>query len=486
MTGSSMAPAASSSPSPADRLLTSFCLLCVTLAAAFAVGIGALGGWGMVAGVHWLAVLPVIPLGAALFAGTCHWPSLMVHLSLVGVVLDQWEGLNFTGIPFLTATKILLLVALLILVLRGVIPGKAHPPLLLPAAALSHLPFSLICLGSALAFAYSWRSGLRWAIAPVTLPFLSIVLTQFLSDSRAAARAARAFALYSFIPVAAAGIESAIQRRFSGAALEILIYGVDDIFRVAGSFDNPNDFVVLLLFSVPILLLWAYQSSRWSTRLGLLLGAALQGMILVKTYSRSGYVSMAFTLFAVALLGRGRIRRFGLLLCLVGALGMLALPDTRNRLVTLAGIRTESAGVSQALASLNYRKQLLQVAWWEFIEHPILGIGFSNVGPRAKSYSTMLAHKSTAENTYLEILAELGLVGFSAYLFFLGVAWTSMRRGLERCRGDSEVEPIFVALAAGYCGFAFNSLFDTNLPDNLPWVLLAVMVHLKPLAGDRT
>ncbi|MCG3198176.1 MAG: hypothetical protein GHCLOJNM_02670 [bacterium] len=486
MTSASLIPDTPSGDGIQDRLPAWLFIASLALVGGLTLAVGALAHWGALAGVEWLAILPALPLGVALFVGTCRWPSLIVHLSLVGVVLDQWEGLKFTGVPFLTATKILLLVAVLILILRGVIPGRKNPPLLLPAAALAHLPFSLICLGSALAFAYSWRSGLRWVIAPVTLPFLAIVLTQFLSDPRTAARLVRAFALYSFIPVAAAGIESVIQRRFSGAALEILIYGVDDIFRVAGSFDNPNDFVVLLLFSVPILLLWAHQTPKWSARILLLSGAALQGMILVKTYSRSGYVSMAFTLLAVALLGRGRIRRFGLLLCLVGALGMLALPDTRNRLITLAGIRTESAGVSQALASLNYRKQLLQVAWWEFIDHPILGIGFSNVGPRAKSYSTMLAHKSTAENTYLEILAELGMVGITAYLFFLGVAWTAMRRGLERCRGDSEIGPIFVALAAGYCGFAFNSLFDTNLPDNLPWVLLAVMVHLKPLAGNRT
>lgn len=427
----------------------------------------------------WLVPLPAGLAVLVVAVGIARWPELLLHLSLLGVILDQWEGLDFTGIPFLTGTKILFLLGIAVLEARVLLRQAASPPFKLPSVALAHLPFSFICLGSALAFAYSLPNGLRWAIAPVTLPFLAIVLAQFVPSRESAIRLVKAFALYSFFPMIMAGFESVTQRRVAGG-LDSILYGVDDIFRVAGNFDNPNDFVVLMLFSVPILLLWAFQTRDLILRAVLLGGVVLEGAILVKTYSRSGYISMAFTLLMLALLSRGRLRLVGLSVALAGMVALFAIPDTRERLITLTGVRTEQAGQSQALASLGYRKQLLLIAWTEWTENPVLGVGFSNIGPRAKTYSSLLRNRSTAENTYLETLAEMGVIGFSALLFFLAVAWSSLHTGLRRIRGDVECEPLYVALAAGYYGFAFNSLFDTNIPDNLPWVLLAVLIHLTP------
>ncbi len=427
--------------------------------------------------IKYIAVIPACAGGIALLLSLSHWPELVIHLCLIGVILDQWEGLSFTGLPFLTFTKILFLSAFGLLLLRDFIAPERKKPWNLPTIALAHLPFSIICLGSTVAFAYSLKSSLRWCIAPLTLPILSIVLAQFIHEQKQSIRLLKAFALYSFFPMLVALLESLINRRITGG-MNFVLYGIDDIFRVAGNFENPNDFVVLMLFSVPVLLCWAVLVPSWWAKCLLLGGCVFELLILVKTYSRSGYISMAFTLFALALLSKGRLRKVSWAVCLAGMVIFVSLPETRDRLMTLAGIRTEGPGVSQALASLSFRKQLFQIAWWEFLENPVMGVGFGNIGARAKTYSSMLNTKSTAENTYIEILAEMGLIGFSAFLFFLYMAWKAMWTGLQRCRGNPGVEALFCGLAAGYCGFAFNSLFDTNIPDNLPWILLPVMAYL--------
>lgn len=458
-----------------ERLLTGITVLSLFILMALGILLVILDSWGPYGGVRPLFILPALTISLALVLAITRWPPLAVHLSFIGVILDQWEGLAFTGIPFLTLSKVVFLTCVLILSVRHL---TSHPgPLRLPSPALAHIPFSLICLGSACAFAYSPRSAFRWLLAPLLLPILGIVLTQFIPNQKSAVRLLKSFAIYSFFPMLVALLESMLHRRFSGPA-SFVLYGIDDIFRVAGSFENPNDFVVLLLFSVPILFLWAYQSKHWSVRLTLLAGCLLELVILIKTYSRSGYLSMAFTLLAMTCLGRGQIRRLGIVICLAGGMALLSLPEARDRLMTLTGIRAGGPGASQALASVSFRKQLLTVAWTEFLNHPVFGIGFSNIGPRAKTYSSMLDMKTTAENTYMEVLAETGIVGLTAYLFFLVWAWRAMMTSLSRLRGNPEIEPLFVGLAAGYCGFAFNSLFDTNIQDNLPWVLLAVMVCL--------
>jgi len=425
----------------------------------------------------YLVVFPALLLGITIFFVVSKAPEVLVHLCLMGAILDQWEKLAFTGIPYLTATKLLFLVGLAVLLLRSVVSRENRPPMKFPAAALAYLPFSLLCLVSALAFAYSLRAGLRWVTAPVTLPLFCIVLTQFVPSEKAALRVLKGFVLYSFFPMAVASLEYVLGIRLAGPT-DFQILGIADIFRVGANYDNPNDFVVLMIFSMPILLLWMVQSKKLLPRLLLLAGFLLQAFILWKTYSRSGYLAVGFSLVAIAWLGRGGVRRFGIAVSLLACVVFMCTPDVKNRLITMMGIRTESEGQAQALASVNIRKQLLEVGTKEFMKHPFFGVGFSNIGPLAQTYSSVLYSRLTVECVYLEILAEMGLIGFSAYCLFLIVAFRAMIKGLERCRGRPEVEPIFVGLAAAFCGYAFKGLFDTTLTDNLPWVLLGVMVHL--------
>lgn len=411
------------------------------------------------------------------------WPSSLLVLVLAGVVLDQWEGLEVIGIPYLTFSKALVLLAITVLFVRFTVKREC-PPVLLPAPALAHLPFSCFCLVSALAFSHSLPDTLQWLIAPLFLPVMSIVLTQFVTDQSTAIRLAKIFAVVSFFPVVVAGVESALGRGLGPAREDVVIVGVRDIFRVAGNFDNPNDFVVLMLFSIPVLLLWAYQTPTLTAKILLLASSCFQGFVLLKTYSRSGYLSMGIAIAAIAFFGRERIRHLALIACLVGTVVLFSSPDVRDRILTLAGIRGETVGASQAFASLNFRMILALAAWEEFIEHPVLGIGFGNFGDAVKNHSTLIVGE-TAENTYLQIMAEMGIAGLLAFLFFLLVAWRALVGGLKRCRGDARVEPLYIALAAGYCGFAFNSLLDTNFADNLPWVLLPIFVHLSPPERDR-
>lgn len=463
-------------PSPPAALTVATALLGTA-----AMGIAAIGGLAAWAtGYSHLAILlmglATMALVAAIALAATIQPSLLVHLCLIGGVLDQWERLDFIGVPFLTASKALVLLACGLLLVRSWYhpPGAWTP--VHPTPVLAHLPFSAVCVVSALAFGYSLTHSLRWAIAPATLPVLAWVLSQYVGGRREAARLAKAFAIYSFLPIGVALAETVLRRRIGGS-FEILIHGASDIFRVAGNFDNPNDFVVLLLFSIPLLLLWAFQTSSWGLRLFLLLGTILQGAILLKTYSRSGYLSLAVVFASMTILGRGRLRKLAIAVCILGALAMASLPDVRERLLSLVGFRPTTPGASQAMASLDYRRMLLAVGWKEFLEHPILGTGYGNIGFEMHKHSTLL-YQTTVENTYMEILAEMGVVGFLFYLLFLGVAGRALLTGLRNSRGDPLTEGLFLALACGYCGFVFNGLFDSNLVDNIPWVLLPVFVHL--------
>jgi O-antigen ligase len=444
-------------------LLSGFALLILS---------GVLSPWAPEGDIRAPQLAGVLLAGLGFTLAVIQRPSLLVVFSLLGVVLDQWESLDLIGLPQLTLTKLLALLGGTVLVAR-ILVGRENRPFLFPAPALAHLPFSLVCVISTLAFAYSPRGALRWLIAPVFLPLFAILLTQFVNERREALRLLKVFVVLSFFPMGVAFFEALRGRSLTGP-IEL---GVTNLFRVAGNFENPNDFVVLMLFSIPVLLLWGVHSQSLGAKLLLFGGAFFQGLLLLKTYSRSGYVSMAFAIASIAFLGRGKVRRYAIAACVLGACSLLLLPDTRDRIVTLFGIQSKTVSLAESFESINTRKLLADAAWSEFLKNPLLGVGFGNFPARAKTYSDLITQE-TAESTFLQILAETGLVGFGAFGLFLWTCWRSLRTGLARAREQPEYELFYIGLAAGYFGYLLNCLFDTNLEDNLPWVLLPLLVFL--------
>jgi O-antigen ligase len=258
--------------------------------------------------------------------------------------------------------------------------------------------------------------------------------------------------------------------------------------RLAGGLGEPNFLAATLIpafvFSVFALGWTSRAAHRW-----LAAGCALVFLLaILLTQSRGGLVALAVT-FAVALLFAGPVRRYWLgLAALAVPVGLayyvaLASPEALQRVLNPGG------GTGRA--------DLWSVASDVASDHPVLGVGAGNFPLVAPEYSTApinlpSAHlvvdtPKVAHNTYLGVLADLGLVGLIAFVaVVLGALLLARRSALAFARlGQIELELLSRAVFVGLVGMLAAFVFLSGEYEKQLWLLLGLAVALHGLARRR-
>jgi probable O-glycosylation ligase (exosortase A-associated) len=134
---------------------------------------------------------------------------------------------------------------------------------------------------------------------------------------------------------------------------------------------------------------------------------------IVFTQSRAAYIALV-TMIGVGVLKK-KIRRKVLLFCFVGAI--VAIPvgfeKYKDRFETTFTDGTR--GVKAEDGSIGLRFLLWQHALEFFSRNPLTGVGSQNAGVLIKT-ETSIGKAKSIHNTYLQLLADLGLLGFTAWL----------------------------------------------------------------------
>jgi O-antigen ligase len=213
--------------------------------------------------------------------------------------------------------------------------------------------------------------------------------------------------------------------------------------------------------------------------------ALLAADILLILPGRSTYVALIVMLVAVVtFLVRGSWRAkalagAGVLICVGLVLGSSG--HVRNR-IAQAVYDMEAVDQAAEATSPGYR-----VVFWRNTlrmvgDHPILGVGtggfldgympYVQGVPGWKGGGTGDPH-----NQFLKILGEQGLVGFAAFLFFIGAALA--------CPAPSPYRQLGAAAAVGWCATSLaNSHFSTFVEGRLIFFWLGAMLATQSLGKD--
>jgi O-antigen ligase len=218
-------------------------------------------------------------------------------------------------------------------------------------------------------------------------------------------------------------LESGVYRRAQG------------FFYEASTLGNVCAFFLIM---IAVTLLRGRRGERRLSTLALWFGAPVLFAALVLSYSRASLLNLLVALAALLYLERARIR--------IGRLLAIAISCLAAGSLAAWQLFPEAVG-SYWLHLLHSRFLLTQtdsvlsgrVANWQTIAaflaahpwHAILGIGYKTL-----PYSDFIGQTTVADNMYLSLLVETGIVGLSAFLLLnvaiLRTAWRAARRDDSR------------------------------------------------------
>jgi O-antigen ligase len=272
------------------------------------------------------------------------------------------------------------------------------------------------------------------------------------------------------------------------------VAGTDEANRFVGGLADPNELAAVLLPAIAMAI-GAVGALRHSPALRLTAGLAAALCIgsFLLTASRGGLVGLGVGVLAtVFLAGRWRaIAVVGIgavLVSIVVYFLAFAPPNIRERVIE----PTQGEGRAQ-----ESRFTLWQVGWRMFEDNPVKGVGVGNFAKSSVQYvlrpgstqrSDAVFEGLVAHNTYLQALAELGVIGGVA---FFGLVLASIGATLRAIRlfvamKDTAMELMARSLAIGQIAMLGAIFFFSAQSVNKVWLILALGPALLAVArGER-
>jgi O-antigen ligase len=259
--------------------------------------------------------------------------------------------------------------------------------------------------------------------------------------------------------------------------LQATLGAASNLEGVTGSYANRNHFAGLLEMCLPFAVMGAvaaYYGSRSNSRRaaplkpalqssGLLLCAAVMLLAVVASLSRMGFIAALAGLAVMGSLalarGRGGARRWlpaaAMILAALAAFVLLPTDQLVARFSDISGGEQVSANVRALI-------------WGDTLRligaYPIFGCGLGAYESALLSFKTVapLLTVDYAHNDYLQLLAELGILGFAPLMFLAVVVYARAVRHAMRLRRGPQAY-LALATAGGLTAIAIHSLADFNL-----------------------
>jgi O-antigen ligase len=254
-------------------------------------------------------------------------------------------------------------------------------------------------------------------------------------------------------------------------------YEDDLTVRISGTIGDPNELAALLVAGMAFAGILAVTTKESALRVAAGSAVVLFLAGLIYTVSRGGLLALFVALIAACLMaGRWRGRTL-----VVTALGLMTMViyfasfaglDARDRVTTVEG----GSG----------RTDIWKVGWRMVEDEPIHGIGSGNFPISSIHYllqpgvlerdEFIIDTPKVAHNTYLQILAELGIVGIALFLTIIGFA---MRCALKAAQwfgrnGDYHMELFSRGMVVALVGILAADFFISEQFGKQLWLLLGL------------
>lgn len=269
--------------------------------------------------------------------------------------------------------------------------------------------------------------------------------------------------------------------------------------RAFGHFDQPNPFAGYLTMILPLAVCMGISRAnprpfRWMSLGAAALIAAGVGLSQSRGAWLGGAVATACLLLAWSRFTRRLLIPGVLVAALAVALaisGLLppAILDRLAQTIEYFGVfDVRTVEVTSENWAIVERMAHWQAGWYMFLDHPWLGVGAGNYAQAYPDYfvGTWRDALGHAHNYYINILAELGLVGGCTLLLLLGLAFRQLGGALVRSEGrrNNFWRAVLAGVFGGLVVFCVHNMFDSLFVHSVN-IQVGVLLGLGLLAADR-
>lgn len=244
--------------------------------------------------------------------------------------------------------------------------------------------------------------------------------------------------------------------------------------RAEGTFANANWMAAFVMIGTIVSFSFLVNlPMRFWRKMAVVILAASSVAALLASFSRSGWLSVFTGIMLVPLLS-GKLK-IALKLLPLMAVPVLILFITFPQ-SDVFGSRFQSTFV---MGPSNASRICLAISGlWIFLDHPLLGVGirsFPIVYQKSYVHPDMpLTDVTTSHTLPVEVLAELGIVGF---LLLVWLFCAVLREGLDAIKEapDSYLRALEIGLVASFLALLVNNLFNNNFGDNFLWITMGLI-----------
>ena len=250
---------------------------------------------------------------------------------------------------------------------------------------------------------------------------------------------------------------------------------------------DPNIFAALLSPAIIVALFLVLTPRARRVRIAAAVVIAVDVVALVLTQSRGGIVGLGIGLVAAVVLAGAARPRLLAAVFIVFAVGLVYYFEYAPAHLKVGGsLSSQSSG----------RSDEWKIAVRMFADHPLKGVGLGNYVVIEPSYATrsfnlnfvhlIVNQPLVAHNSYLEIAAELGIVGIVLFVTILGLAAVRARSALAALtRAGDALEFYARGLLAGVIGMFGAYIFLSDEYQKQLWLLLGLLATLPTITAIR-
>ena len=253
--------------------------------------------------------------------------------------------------------------------------------------------------------------------------------------------------------------------------------------RLGGPLGSENRYAQILATLFPLALIRAFREpSRRRRLIGAVGSLLIMGGILL-TFSRGAAVALGATLIFMVLVRELRIRHLLVSAAALTTVVAFMVPDYVIRLSSLGRVSALSSESTEDApdSALVGRQTENLAAWSTFLDHPLTGVGpgvYFNEYSREEANRLGLRYLQSqrrAHSLYLEMAADLGIVGLGTFLAMVGTAMALLYGRARYWRGrDPERAMLAGSFLAALFAYLASAAFLHLSYQRFFWVLLAL------------